>query len=55
MACNKKHVAMKHLDGERSSVFSIEQGVAQGCTVSPTYIYCFQYFDLLRRVKGAEV
>ena len=32
------------LDGERSEAFDVEQGVAQGCSLSP--ILCFPYLSM---------
>ena len=40
------------LDGEKSSVFSVEQGVAQGCSLSPILFSVF-INDLLREVEEA--
>ena len=28
------------LEGEKSATFSVEQGVAQGCSLSPIFIFC---------------
>ena len=32
------------LDGERSEAFDVQQGVAQGCSLSP--ILCFPYLSM---------
>ena len=42
------------LDGERSASFSVEQGVAQGCCLSPILFSVF-INDLLKEVEMAEL
>ena len=42
------------LDGERSEAFDVEQGVAQGCSLSPIYFSVF-INGLLREVEEAEI
>ena len=42
------------LEGERSAVFSVEQSVAQGCSLSPILFSVF-INDLLKDVQQAEV
>ena len=42
------------LDGERSASFSVEQGVAQGCSLSPILFSVF-INDLLKEVEKAEL
>ena len=42
------------LDGEKSASFSIEQGVAQGCSLSPILFSVF-INDLLKEVEKAEL
>ena len=42
------------LDGEKSASFSVEQGVAQGCSLSPILFSVF-INDLLKEVEKAEL
>ena len=42
------------LDGEKSASFSLEQGVAQGCSLSPILFSVF-INDLLKEVEKAEL
>ena len=42
------------LDGEKSASFSVEQGVAQGCSLSPIPFSVF-INDLLKEVEKAEL
>ena len=28
------------LEGEKSAIFRVEQGVAQGCSLSPIFVWC---------------
>ena len=42
------------LDGEKSNMFSVEQGVAQGCSLSPILFSVF-INDLLKEVEEAGV
>ena len=42
------------LDGERSESFDVEQGVAQGCSLSPILFSVF-FNGLLREVEEAEI
>ena len=42
------------LDGEKSNVFNVEQGVAQGCSLSPILFSVF-INDLLKEVEEAGV
>ena len=42
------------LEGEKSTMFSLEQGVAQGCILSPTLFSVF-IDDLLREVEKADL
>ena len=42
------------LDGERSASFSVAQGVAQGCSLSPILFSVF-INDLLKEVEKAEL
>ena len=42
------------LEGEKSAMFSVEQGVAQGCSLSPILFSVF-INDLLKDVKQAEL
>ena len=42
------------LDGEKSTMFSVEQGVAQGCSLSPILFSVF-INDLLKEVEEAGV
>ena len=42
------------LDGERSEAFDVEQGVAQGCSLSPILFSVF-INGLLREVEEAEI
>ena len=42
------------LDGEKSTMFSVEQGVAQGCSLSPIFFSVF-INDLLKEVEEAGV
>ena len=42
------------LDGEKSASFSVEQGVAQGCSLSPISFSVF-INDLLKDVEKAEL
>ena len=42
------------LDGERSSGFRVEQGVAQGCSLSPKLFSVF-INDLLREVEETSL
>ena len=46
--------SMVFLDGERSEAFNVEQGVAQGCSLSPILFSVF-INDLLQEVEQAEV
>ena len=41
------------LEGEKSTTFSLEQGVAQGCSLSPILFSVF--IDLLREVEKADL
>ena len=45
-----------HLEGEKSDIFKIEQGVAQGCSLSPILFSVF-INDLLKEVEqtGLEI
>ena len=49
--CSKSAVL---LDGERSEAFDVEQGVAQGCSLSPILFSVF-INGLLREVEEAEI
>ena len=42
------------LEGEKSDSFNVDQGVAQGCSLSPTLFSVF-INDLLKKVKEAEL
>ena len=42
------------LEGEKSAMFSVEQGVAQGCSLSPILFSVF-INDLLKDVVQAEL
>ena len=42
------------LEGEKSTMFSLEQGVAQGCSLSPKLFYVF-IDDLLKEVERADL
>ena len=42
------------LDGEKSAPFSVEQGVAQGCSLSPILFSVF-INDLLKELEKAEL
>ena len=42
------------LKGERSSTFSVEQGVAQGCSLSPILLSVF-ISDLLDKIDRAQI
>ena len=42
------------LEGEKSAMFSVEQGVAQGCSLSPILFSVF-INDLLKDVEQAEL
>ena len=42
------------LDGEKSASFSVEQGVAQGCSLSPILFSVF-INDLLKEIEKAEL
>ena len=42
------------LEGEKSSTFSVEQGVAQGCSLSPILFSVF-ISDLLEEIDKAEI
>ena len=42
------------LKGEKSAMFSVEQGVAQGCSLSPVLFSVF-INDLLKDVEQAEL
>ena len=42
------------LEGEKSSTFTLEQGVAQGCSLSPILFSVF-IDDLLREVEKADL
>ena len=42
------------LEGEKSTMFSLEQGVAQGCSLSPILFSVF-IDDLLRKVERADL
>ena len=42
------------LEGEKSTTFSLEQGVAQGCSLSPILFSVF-IDDLLREVEKADL
>ena len=54
VACNKKmYEASRSTEGEKSAMFSIEQGVAQGCSLSPILFSVF-INDLLKDVEQAE-
>ena len=46
--------SMVFLDGERSEAFNVEQGVAQGCSLSPILFSVF-INDLLKEVEQVEV
>ena len=59
VACNQEKMHMTSrsavlLEGEKSDSFNVEQGVAQGCSLSPYY---FQYSlnDLLKEVEQVEL
>ena len=43
-----------HLEGEKSDSFNVEQGVAQGCSLSPILFSVF-INDLLKEVEQAEL
>ena len=42
------------LEGEKSSTFSVEQGVAQGCSLSPILFSVF-ISDLLEEIDRAQI
>ena len=42
------------LEGEKSTTFTLEQGVAQGCSLSPILFSVF-IDDLLREVEKADL
>ena len=42
------------LEGEKSTTFTLEQGVAQGCSLSPVLLSVF-IDDLLREVEKADL
>ena len=43
------------LDGERLEAFGVEQGVAQGCSLSPIILFSVFINGLLREVEEAEI
>ena len=50
----KMYEASKTTEGEKSAMFSVEQGVAQGCSLSPTLFSVF-INDLLKDIEQAEL
>ena len=56
MACNQEHLHIVnqsciYLDGIKSEFFNIIQGVAQGCTLSPTLFLIF-LDDLMKEIES---
>ena len=58
MACNQEMYMSSRsavlLEGEKSDSFNVEQGVAQGCSLSPILFSVF-INDLLKEVEQAEL
>ena len=56
VACNcMRHLEVQYfLEGEKSAVFRLEQGVAQGCSLLPILFYIF-INDLLKEVEQAKL
>ena len=52
--CKGEDVACNLLEGEKSDTFKIEQGMAQGCSLSPILFSVFSN-DLLIAVEQTEV
>ena len=51
--CESSRSAVR-LEGEKSDLFNVEQGVAQGCSSSPILFSVFTN-DLLKEVEQAEI
>ena len=61
VACNYENMYMRHLEvytvlleGEKSAMFSVEHGVAKGCSLSPVLFSVF-INDLLKDVEQADL
>ena len=58
MVCNQENVYVIRsavlLEGEKSDSFNVEQGMAQGCSLSPILFSVF-INDLLKEVEQAEL